>query len=185
MIKNIKGLIAVGILMAIGSIIVGCQQIEDVGQKDIINSTAKKVTSNISDENNFITGLFVGITPCADCEGIKQSLFINKNNTFRMTSEYLSKPKYTFEDTGTYEFDKTNKLLTLTNNYKFKAVGDELIMLDGEGNEMTGELAKYYVLTKLNLVGGDRDEHGCIGSAGYVWSQKENKCIRPWVNDKK
>lgn len=30
------------------------------------------------------------------------------------------------------------------------------------------------------LVGADRDAHGCIGSAGYVWSQTLEKCIRPW-----
>lgn len=30
------------------------------------------------------------------------------------------------------------------------------------------------------IVGGDRDEHGCIGSAGYSWCGNLNKCIRPW-----
>lgn len=29
-------------------------------------------------------------------------------------------------------------------------------------------------------VGGDRDEHGCIASAGYVWCAKESACARPW-----
>jgi len=28
--------------------------------------------------------------------------------------------------------------------------------------------------------GGDRDEHGCIRSAGYSWCAKEGKCLRPW-----
>lgn len=28
--------------------------------------------------------------------------------------------------------------------------------------------------------GGDRDEHGCIGSAGYTWSPLRKKCIRVW-----
>ena len=27
-------------------------------------------------------------------------------------------------------------------------------------------------------VGGDKDEHGCIGSAGYQWSILKNNCIR-------
>ncbi|MFA5133775.1 MAG: hypothetical protein WC459_03160 [Patescibacteria group bacterium] len=31
-----------------------------------------------------------------------------------------------------------------------------------------------------NIVGGDRDEHGCIGSAGYMWCQPKNKCLRIW-----
>mgnify|MGYP000009056713 FL=1 len=28
------------------------------------------------------------------------------------------------------------------------------------------------------MVGGDRDEHGCIGSAGYSWSALRGKCIQ-------
>ncbi len=28
------------------------------------------------------------------------------------------------------------------------------------------------------IVGGDRDEHGCIGSAGYVWCEVQQDCIR-------
>jgi putative lipoprotein len=28
--------------------------------------------------------------------------------------------------------------------------------------------------------GSDRDDHGCIPSAGYTWCAKEGKCVRPW-----
>jgi hypothetical protein len=30
------------------------------------------------------------------------------------------------------------------------------------------------------MVGNDRDEHGCIGSAGYVWCGSKAECLRPW-----
>lgn len=30
------------------------------------------------------------------------------------------------------------------------------------------------------LVGNDRDEHGCIGTAGYEWCAVKNKCLRSW-----
>lgn len=30
------------------------------------------------------------------------------------------------------------------------------------------------------VVGGDRDEHGCIPSAGYSWDADLGKCARPW-----
>lgn len=30
------------------------------------------------------------------------------------------------------------------------------------------------------LLGGDRDEHGCIGSAGYSWCEAKAKCLRAW-----
>jgi uncharacterized lipoprotein YbaY len=28
--------------------------------------------------------------------------------------------------------------------------------------------------------GADRDEHGCVRSAGYSWCAREGKCVRPW-----
>lgn len=28
------------------------------------------------------------------------------------------------------------------------------------------------------IVGGDEDEHGCIGSAGYAWCEAEKRCIK-------
>lgn len=39
---------------------------------------------------------------------------------------------------------------------------------------------EYAVNTKKMLVGGDRDEHDCIGSAGYQWCARLEECIRPW-----
>lgn len=30
------------------------------------------------------------------------------------------------------------------------------------------------------VVGGDRDTHGCIGSAGYSWCGEAQKCLRIW-----
>lgn len=30
------------------------------------------------------------------------------------------------------------------------------------------------------LLGADRDAHGCIGSAGYVWSPLLQTCVQPW-----
>ena len=33
------------------------------------------------------------------------------------------------------------------------------------------------------IVGNDSDEHGCIGSAGYVWCESLGECIRPWETE--
>ncbi len=32
--------------------------------------------------------------------------------------------------------------------------------------------------TDKHIIGNDKDEHNCIGSAGYTWSIVKNKCIR-------
>jgi len=34
--------------------------------------------------------------------------------------------------------------------------------------------------TVTNIVGNDKDEHGCISSAGYSWCEEKNKCLRIW-----
>jgi hypothetical protein len=31
-----------------------------------------------------------------------------------------------------------------------------------------------------SAVGADRDEHGCVGSAGYKWCARRGECERPW-----
>jgi len=36
------------------------------------------------------------------------------------------------------------------------------------------------VVCPAPLLGGDRDEHGCIGSAGYSWCGPKQKCLRTW-----
>lgn len=30
------------------------------------------------------------------------------------------------------------------------------------------------------MPGSDKDEHGCIGSAGYTWSELKKECVRPF-----
>jgi hypothetical protein len=34
-----------------------------------------------------------------------------------------------------------------------------------------------------NIVGSDKDEHGCIGSAGYTWCGGKQKCLRVWEEE--
>ena len=37
---------------------------------------------------------------------------------------------------------------------------------------------------KAPMVGNDRDAHGCIGSAGYTWSNSKNECVQIWIAGK-
>lgn len=39
---------------------------------------------------------------------------------------------------------------------------------------------KFKEKPKEEMVGDDRDEYGCIGSAGYSWCEASKKCIRQW-----
>lgn len=41
-------------------------------------------------------------------------------------------------------------------------------------------VAESVTLHPQQLLGGDSDSHGCIGSAGYTWSEVQKDCIRLW-----
>lgn len=34
--------------------------------------------------------------------------------------------------------------------------------------------------TENEMVGTEKDRHGCVQSAGYSWCQYTNRCERPW-----
>lgn len=34
--------------------------------------------------------------------------------------------------------------------------------------------------TDNQLIGGQRDDHGCLGPAGYSWNETEKECVRSW-----
>lgn len=33
---------------------------------------------------------------------------------------------------------------------------------------------------RKNIIGGDKDEGGCLVGAGYSWCKEKNKCVRVW-----
>lgn len=49
-----------------------------------------------------------------------------------------------------------------------------------EGQETS--TASGEIMTTM-MVWNDRDEHGCIGSAWYTWSEEKNECVRPWEEE--
>ncbi len=51
---------------------------------------------------------------------------------------------------------------------------------DASASPVTAAAATGAPSEQKTAVGGDRDEHGCIASAGYQWCAKENACVRPW-----
>lgn len=57
-------------------------------------------------------------------------------------------------------------------NKKFLAIGFSVTLAT-----IMGASAQ---LSITPIVGGDRDSHGCIGSAGYTWSTSTNNCVRSW-----
>jgi putative lipoprotein len=54
------------------------------------------------------------------------------------------------------------------------------VITSGHPSEVQLVLKRVAAQPPASTPGADRDEHGCIGSAGYSWCEKEGRCVRPW-----
>jgi len=78
---------------------------------------------------------------------------------------------------------KTGKTanFTLLNENPFKVKKMHIKDIEVAGVVFRGDLK----MRKPKLIGGDKDAHGCIGTAGFKWCAKTNQCERPWELAKK
>jgi uncharacterized lipoprotein NlpE involved in copper resistance len=97
-------------------------------------------------------GIYSGILPCADCEGIEVTLELGPGDSYIRKSTYLGKDdNQVFESSGTFSWNEAGNTITLLEeeapNQYF--VGENVLFhLDMEGNRITGDLADNYKLIK-------------------------------------
>jgi uncharacterized lipoprotein NlpE involved in copper resistance len=98
-------------------------------------------------------GVYKGVLPCADCEGIATEIKLNYDNTYVIKRLYLGKDNNYFEETGTLEWTENGNNIVLTEKVKgsptlFKVGENYLLHLNQEGGVIEGEFAEKYVLGK-------------------------------------
>lgn len=106
-----------------------------------------------ADKKESINESFYGIIPCADCPGIEYELHLNNDNTFAESMRYLDRNVDAFEHDGTYTIEQDSIIILdrgeEQEGFKKLALKDDiLVILDTEGNEVEGELAAHYILSK-------------------------------------
>jgi len=98
-------------------------------------------------------GVYVGTTPCANCEGIETELTLGKDKTFVLNTKYIGKGSEKINtEKGTFSWDESGSVIILNglehkpNHYK---VGENhLVQMDMQGKIVEGSLASKYILQK-------------------------------------
>ena len=97
-------------------------------------------------------GEYKGVVPCADCEGIDTSLTLNMDKSYQLSTVYLGKNATPFKQQGQFEWDATGSVIRLLNQKDgpalYKVGENQLIQLDMQGQQITGNLAGHYKLQK-------------------------------------
>ncbi|MCX7551507.1 copper resistance protein NlpE N-terminal domain-containing protein [Xanthomarina sp. F2636L] len=96
-------------------------------------------------------GTYTGTLPCADCEGIEKTIKLNNDQTYVARDIYLGKKDGDFDSRGYFKWleDGQTILLSDENETSFFVGENTLTQLDKSGNKVTGELADFYILKKL------------------------------------
>ncbi len=136
--------------------IIGCKSENNAG--DVNNSSAEQPSLTEAVSHTAIKardhiGLYTGILPCADCEGIETSLYLMANNAYLLTKVYKGvDDKRAYKSIGDFAWNAAGTTVTLSNienaPNQFIVEDTRAIQLDMEGNKIEGDLAEKYVLAK-------------------------------------
>lgn len=112
-------------------------------------------------------GVYRGVLPCADCEGIATMIHLKKDLTYVKSTQYQGKSSELFTQHGSFQWNKDGSILTLmpwekeemndetrqkeAKKEMYQLGENQLIKLDNEGKRIQGPLAQNHVLKKQDF----------------------------------
>lgn len=139
------------------AILTGCGQSTNNADSEAASEEAMEAASAgdggapIAETAGDWPGTYEGVLPCADCPGIKTTVVLNSNDTFRLTQDYEERDEKV-DDNGRIMWHDGGKVAHLkgtTVDMKYKIEDDALKQLDENEKEITSNLAAHYVLKKI------------------------------------
>ncbi|MDR2084821.1 MAG: copper resistance protein NlpE [Bacteroidales bacterium] len=127
-------------------------------QKDEQTSTKTEVKSDSHTSQNSLdyAGIYEGMIPCADCEGIEVVITIDNQGNYTKKMVYLGKePNNVFTSKGKFIWNDEGNKITFDSEdgVEMYLVGENrLFMLDQDGNRIPGEHADMYIIEQVEKV---------------------------------
>ncbi len=98
-------------------------------------------------------GVYQGIIPCADCEGIDTTLRLASDRTYQLSMTYLGKSTTPFSSAGSFEWRQDGRAIMLSTSDGtprfYRVEENRLRQLDTQGEPIESVLAEKYVLRKV------------------------------------
>ncbi|MDO9103629.1 MAG: copper resistance protein NlpE [Methylovulum sp.] len=142
-----KQLLAISVFIAIFS-----------GHPAVFAETAGTADKAVHHEQESLDwpGIYYGFVPCPDCNGVKTTLALNKNNSYILITQNVGKSPREFVEKGKFTWGGQSDTIVLTprnsSTVRQYIVGENtLIQLDNDGNRISGELADRYVLRRTDI----------------------------------
>ncbi len=95
-----------------------------------------------------LSGKYDGTMPCADCEGIESSLYLDKSGVYSLNSTYVGRDDYTYQTSGVWFINQNEKVLELVDDQmQYYVVADDVLeLLDKHGKRV--DMGEHYQIKK-------------------------------------
>jgi uncharacterized lipoprotein NlpE involved in copper resistance len=98
-------------------------------------------------------GMYKGILPCADCDGIDTTLILQADDTYHLETKYIGKSEgKPIRATSSFTWNGGRDMITLSGvkdaPIYYMVINNQLIQLDMSGNRIAGAMADKYILSK-------------------------------------
>jgi len=140
-------------------LIVSCtQKVKEERIEEIVADSSGIVVNDEHNAKNSLDyiGMYQGVVPCADCEGIEITVWIDESNYVLFTNYLGKKNKTESEFRGAYVWnDEGNTIILegIENAPNQYFVGENYLkQLDIKGNKIEGDLTEKYTLQKKSNV---------------------------------
>lgn len=114
--------------------LVGCQTPQPEPAKPGV--TASSMQMRVNDQQLSLPATYSGVTPCADCPGIEETLTLNADNTFKLSRIYQERSTEPFVENGHWTVEGNQLILKDKTGQQYYEIasGDILRHLDQTGN---------------------------------------------------
>ena len=115
-------------------------------------------------QNKDWQGMYLGFLPCDGCKGVKTTLALNANHSYMLITQYVGKSDKETVEKGKFTWGSQEHRIVLTSRNgattRHYLIGEKmLIQLDNNGNEISGDLAKRYILRKNEITEPSASSH--------------------------
>jgi uncharacterized membrane protein len=116
----------------------------------IVKDSIRIINANTFD--TIVSGFYLGMLPCKNCEGIQRSIMFSDDGSFKMEDLSWGKGTQAKKTEGKWEKEKGKFLLYQNDKVvsRYKLVKDSLINIENNGTRIPDSLSKQYVLFKKN-----------------------------------
>jgi len=94
-------------------------------------------------------GVYRGVIPCADCQGIETVVVLKPDGTYTTLAKYLGKGDEVFSRDGHFTWNRKGNTVKLAGDAQYRVGENHLTRLAQDGSRISGALADRYVLTKV------------------------------------